>query len=178
MHYMISAVEYTALWCFNYVNLCWSSDSSLTGCLSLQPTAHSTSSAWSCPCRSRLWAFSQSGPVNTWLQQVSNQYPVVWLESANNMCLLQAYGVNLNSWDSVQKHIFFLYLLVCRCVCAAAGLRLPAVPEGPANQAGVPDSVLPGSLCGCRGGFSLRHLSHIHRLVHSGPRSPSLVTCS
>lgn len=37
----------------------------------LQRTAPSTSSAWSCRCRSPLWASSQSGQANTWLQQVS-----------------------------------------------------------------------------------------------------------
>lgn len=57
-------------------------------------------------------------------------------------------------------------LFVCRCVCAASGLCLPAVPEGQADQAGVPDSVLPGSLCSCWSGFPLRHLSDIHRWVH------------
>lgn len=148
-----------------------SSGLSLSCCLSLQPTARSTSSAWSCPCRSHLWAFSQSGPVNTWLQQVSNQQPVVWLECANNMCFI--YGIQCKKpiFTLHIHYIFFFVLYVCRCVCAAAGLCLPAVPEGPTDQAGVPDSVLPGSLCGCWGGFSLRHLSHIHRLVHNGPHS-------
>lgn len=59
--------------------------------------------------------------------------------------------------------LFLLYL--CRCVCAASGLRLPAVPEGQTDQAGVPDSVLPGSLCSCWSGFPLCHLFDIHRLV-------------
>lgn len=57
-------------------------------------------------------------------------------------------------------------LFVCRCVCAASGLCLPAVPEGQTDQAGVPDPVLPGSLCSCWSGFPLRHLSDIHRWVH------------
>lgn len=50
-----------------------------------------------------------------------------------------------------------------RCVCAAAGLRLSAVPEGPAHQAGVPDPLLPGGVPGCRPGLPHRHLSHLHR---------------
>uniref|UniRef100_A0A4W6C7Z3 dolichyl-diphosphooligosaccharide--protein glycotransferase n=1 Tax=Lates calcarifer TaxID=8187 RepID=A0A4W6C7Z3_LATCA len=52
---------------------------------------------------------------------------------------------------------------LCRCVCATSGLRLPAVPEGPTDQTGVSDSVLPGSLTGCWSGFPLRHLSDIYR---------------
>lgn len=54
-------------------------------------------------------------------------------------------------------------MCVGRCVCAAPGLRLPAVPEGPTDPAGVPDSVLPGSLSGSRSRFPLRHLPDVHR---------------
>lgn len=52
---------------------------------------------------------------------------------------------------------------VCRRVCAAAGLCLPTVPEGQTDPAGVPDSVLPGSLCRCWSGFPLCHLPDLHR---------------
>lgn len=58
-----------------------------------------------------------------------------------------------------------LALCLCRCVCAATGLCLPAVPKGQTDQAGVPDSLLLGSLSGCWSCFSLCHLSDIHRLV-------------
>lgn len=56
-------------------------------------------------------------------------------------------------------------LYLCRGVCAASGLCLPAVPKGQTDQAGVPDSLFPGSLCSCWCGFSLCHLPDIHRLV-------------
>lgn len=62
--------------------------------------------------------------------------------------------------------VYFLFALcLCRCVCAATGLRLPAVLKGQTDQAGVPDSLLLGSLSGCWSCFSLCHLSDIHRLV-------------
>lgn len=62
-----------------------------------------------------------------------------------------------------------------RHVRAASGLCLPAVPEGQTDPAGVPDAVLSGSVSGCWGGFSLRHLPDVHRLV---PRKNCLVSFS
>lgn len=65
-----------------------------------------------------------------------------------------------------REYFQMLYMLyLCRGVCAASGLCLPAVPKGQTDKAGVPDSLLPGSLCSCWCGFSLCHLPDIHRLV-------------
>lgn len=54
-----------------------------------------------------------------------------------------------------------------RCVCTSPSLRLPAVPEGPADQTGVPDSVFPRRLSGCRHCVPHCNLSHLHRYVCS-----------
>lgn len=54
-----------------------------------------------------------------------------------------------------------------RCVCTSPSLRLPAVPEGQADQTGVPDSVFPRGLSGCRRCFPHCDLSHVHRYVCS-----------
>lgn len=57
--------------------------------------------------------------------------------------------------------------LLSRCVCSSPSLRLPAVPEGPADQTGVPDTFPPRRVSCCRRGLPHRHLSHLHRSVVS-----------
>lgn len=54
-----------------------------------------------------------------------------------------------------------------RGVCTSPSLRLPAIPEGQADQTRVPDAFFPGGLSCCRHGLPHRHLSHIHRYVCS-----------
>jgi len=60
-----------------------------------------------------------------------------------------------------------------RCVCTAPSLRLPAVPEGQADQTGVPDALPPRSLSRRRRGLPHRHLSHLHRSVCRQTCGPS-----
>lgn len=50
-----------------------------------------------------------------------------------------------------------------RCVCTSASLRLPAIPEGQADQTRVPDTLFPRGLSCCRHRLPHSDLSHIHR---------------
>ena len=91
------------------------------------------------------------------------------------LLLNKLFFANLLNWNKgcihevlliISDHnLVFFALVVFRCDCAASGLCIPAVSEGQADQAGVPDSIFPGSLSGGWSCFSLCHLSDIHRLV-------------
>lgn len=75
-----------------------------------------------------------------------------------NQGLLQVFT---SLWYASSRLVFHL-----RCVCTFASLRLPAVPEGQADQTRVPNALLPRGLSRGRHGLPHCDLSHLHRYAH------------
>lgn len=119
-------------------------------------------------CLSRLHE-QPKGDIANCLVENSAKLNMALLNHINLLCALQE-----PAWIKASSNVRFplICLLVpflsvafLRCVCTSPSLRLPAIPEGQADQTRVPDSFFPRGLSCCRHGLPHRDLSHIYRYV-------------
>lgn len=119
-------------------------------------------------CLSRLHE-QPKGDIANCLVENSAKLKMALLNHINLLCALQE-----PTWIKASSNVRFplicllmpfLSVAFLRCVCTSPSLRLPAIPEGQADQTRVPDSFFPRGLSCCRHGPPHRDLSHIYRYV-------------